>query len=63
MLLLLNEKRYSILEVIKILGVCRKTLYLWEKSGRIPKAKRDPMSKYRYWNEKDLMELRKITQR
>jgi DNA-binding transcriptional MerR regulator len=63
LLLLLREKRYSISEVIKILGVCRKTLYLWEADGRIPKAKRDPMSRYRYWTEKDIEDLKRITQR
>ena len=54
------EKRYLISEVIKKLGVCRKTYYNWEAAGKVPKAKREPMSGYRYWTEKDLKKLKKI---
>lgn len=54
-------KRYLIAEVIKILGISRKTLYLWEEAGKIPKAKREPMSGYRYWNKDDIKRLKKIT--
>lgn len=57
------NKRYSVSEVIKTLGIARKTLYLWEAAGKIPVPKRDPMSKYRYWTEEDLKKLMRITQR
>lgn len=56
-------KRYFMAEVIKILGISRKTLYLWEEANKIPKAKRDPMSRYRYWTEEDIKRLKKITKR
>lgn len=56
-------KRYYAAEVIKILGVSRKTLYLWEEKGKIPEPKRDPMSKYRYWTDEDIKKLKKITGR
>lgn len=57
------EKRYSVSEVIKILNISRKTLYLWEEAGKIPIPKRDPMSKYRYWTDEDIKKLKKITGR
>lgn len=56
-------KRYYIEDIERILGICRKTYYNWEKAGKIPKAKRDPMSKFRYWTEKDIEKLKKITER
>lgn len=37
-----------------MLGVNRKTLFYWERTGKIPKAKREPMSNYRYWSPSDL---------
>jgi DNA-binding transcriptional MerR regulator len=56
-------KCYKISEVIKKLGICRKTYYLWEEAKKIPPAKRDPMSGYRYWTEQDIKRLKKITGR
>jgi len=57
------EKEFSIKDVERILKVCRKTYYNWEKSGKVPKARRDPMSNYRYWLDKDVKRLKKVTQR
>jgi DNA-binding transcriptional MerR regulator len=57
------QKRYHISELIKILGISRKTYYLWEAAKKIPKAKRDPMSGYRYWTGEDIKKLRNITGR
>ena len=56
-------KRYYIKDVIKELKIFRKTLYNWEKAKKIPPAKRDPMSRYRYWTEDDVKRLKKITGR
>ena len=56
-------KRYYLDDVIKVLGISRKTYYNWEASGKVPKPKRDPMSRYRYWTEADLRKLKKITGR
>ena len=55
------EKRYLIKDIIKILGICRRTYYNWEKDGKIPKPKREPMSGFRYWTETDLKRLKQIT--
>ena len=57
------EKRYLIEDIEKILQITRKTYYNWEKAGKIPRAKRDPMNNYRYWTESDLKKLQKITRR
>lgn len=57
------EKRYFIEDIEKELGITRRTYYNWEKSGKVPKARRDLMSRYRYWTEEDLKKLKKITGR
>jgi hypothetical protein len=56
-------KLYSLKHIMKMLGVSRRTLFNWEKAGKIPKAKRDPMNNYRYYTETDLQKLKKITGR
>ena len=50
-------------EVIKTLGISRKTYYLWENMGKIPKPKREPISGYRYWTEEDLRKLKRIVEK
>lgn len=57
------EKRHYIKDVLKKLNVPKSTFLNWEKAGKIPKPKRDPMSRYRYWTDEDLKKLRKITGR
>jgi DNA-binding transcriptional MerR regulator len=57
------NKQHLVSEVHKVLGISRKTLYLWEQAGKIPQAKRDPMSRYRVWDHKELEKLKKITGR
>jgi len=57
------KKRYSIEDIERELGITRKTYYNWEDAGKVPKAKRDPMSNYRYWTEADLRNLKKLTGR
>ena len=58
-----TQKRFLSQEVAGILGVTRRTLYNWEKVGKIPKTKRDKMSNYRIYTEKDLKKLKIITGR
>ena len=57
------EKRYTVREVIKELGISRTTFYNWDRAKKIPKPKRDPMSGWRYWTESDIKKLKKITGR
>jgi len=56
-------KTYFIKDVEKMLDVKRETLFYWEKTGKIPKAKRTVMGNYRYWTKKDIDKLKKITGR
>ena len=51
---------YRISEVIKVVDISRKTYYLWENMGKIPKSRREPISGYRYWTEEDLKKLKRI---
>jgi len=55
--------RYTTAKLQKILKVSKNTLIRWEKAKKIPPARRDPMSKYRYWTDEDLKKLKKITGR
>lgn len=58
-----NNNRYTSQQVADILGVYKRTLFNWEASGKIPKAKRDPMNNYRYYIYTDIINLKKITKR
>jgi len=57
------DKRFQIKDIETILNITRRTYYRWEKAGKVPKAKRDPMSNKRYWTKEDLKKLKKITMR
>ncbi|MFA5223614.1 MAG: MerR family transcriptional regulator [Candidatus Omnitrophota bacterium] len=56
----LKTKRCFIKDLERKLGINRKTYFYWEKTGKVPKAKRTPMGNYRYWTEEDIKKLRKI---
>ena len=53
-------KKYFIKDIEKILDIKRVNLFYWEKTGKIPKAKRTPMGNYRYWTDEDIKKLKKI---
>lgn len=46
-------------EAARLLGVTAKCLRDWERSGKIPKAKRNQFG-HRFYTEKDLLVLRRI---
>jgi len=54
------KKKFYIKDLEKELGVKRVTLFYWEKTGKIPTAKRTPMGNYRYWDKKDINQIKKI---
>ena len=58
-----QHERHSFKDLAKILGVTTRTILNWEKAKKIPKAKRDPMSRYRIYTEQDIQKLKKITGR
>ncbi len=53
-------KKYFIKDLEHKLGIKRKTYFYWEKTGKVPKAKRTPMGNYRYWTEEDIKKLKKL---
>lgn len=53
-------KKYLIKDLERILGIHRKTYFYWEKTGKVPKAKRTPMGNYRYWTGQDIKKLKKM---
>ena len=53
-------QKYFIKDLEQLLGVGRKTYFYWEKTSKVPKAKRTPMGNYRYWTDDDIKELKKI---
>ena len=57
------KKRYYIEDIERELKICRKTYYNWEKSGKVFKAQRDPMSRFRFWTEADVKKLKRMTGR
>lgn len=58
-----NKKFYTTAEVSNILGVTKNTLFNWERAGKIPKARRDPMNNYRIYTKKNIERLQSITGR
>lgn len=43
-----------------MIGICRKTLYNWEVTGKIPSPKRESFSNYRYYTAEDVEKIRKL---
>lgn len=56
----MKKKYYTTKQICDILGISKKTLFLWEAKGKIPKAKRNGLSNYRFYTEKDIAILKKI---
>lgn len=51
-------KAYTTSQVAEELGVCKNTIFYWEKTGKIPKPKREPVSSYRIWTAGDVKKLK-----
>lgn len=54
------EKKYFSKDVEKMLGVTRLNIAYWEKTGKIPKAKRTPMGNYRYWSKEEVERIKQL---
>jgi len=62
--MIIGGKRYfKVSEVCAMLGIFKNTLYNWEKKKKIPKARRDPMSGWRLYSEKEVQTIRRISGR
>jgi DNA-binding transcriptional MerR regulator len=55
-----NKEKFYIRDVEKKLGVKRKTLFYWEATNKIPKARRTPMGNYRWWTLGELKKIKRI---
>jgi len=56
----LHKKRYNIQEVADLLGIYRGTIKNYEKKGIFPKARRNPINKYREYAPQDIDILKRI---
>jgi hypothetical protein len=54
---------YSIGDVARALGRTVETIRLWERGGRIPKARRDLVSGARFYTQADIAALRALVGR
>ncbi len=52
--------KFTVKDLEEQLNVKRTTLFYWEKTGKIPKAKRTPMGNYRYWSKEDVDKIKKL---
>ncbi len=59
----MGKRFYKVREAAEILGITTRSLYNWERAGKIPKPRRDPMSNYRLYTREDIEKLKKITGR
>ena len=59
----MSKRFYTVREAADILGITTRSLYNWERAGKIPKPRRDPMSNYRLYTREDIEKLKKITGR
>jgi predicted site-specific integrase-resolvase len=50
----------STVEVAKLLGVSRQTIYNWLKEGKIPEPARHPSTFYPQWRPEDVDRIRLI---
>lgn len=50
------KKEYSVKDVLKLLNICRNTLYMWELKGKI-KSTRNPHNRYRIYSRKELLKF------
>lgn len=57
------KRFYKVSDVAEILGITTRSLYNWEKAGKIPRPHRDPMSNYRLYTKEDIEKLKKLTGR
>jgi len=53
----MKKKKYHVSDILAILGISRKTLYIWELKRKI-KFKREANG-YRFLNENDIKKMRR----
>jgi DNA-binding transcriptional MerR regulator len=53
------RERYTSGQAAKLLGVHKKTLFYWERTGKI-KPRRDNLMNYRYFTPEDLKRMKNL---
>lgn len=58
-----GKRIYNTEEVASSLKISKQTLLRYEKKGIIPKARRNPINKWREFTEEDIKQIKKILAR
>ncbi len=53
-----TAERLTTIQVARLLGVAKKTLYRMLRDGRIPEPARNPDNNYRLWNPQQIEMIR-----
>jgi DNA-binding transcriptional MerR regulator len=56
----MSKFTYTTQEVADILGVTKKTLLNWIRSGKVPEPRRDEKNNYRMWTAEDIAAIQRI---
>ncbi|MEK9165595.1 MAG: MerR family transcriptional regulator [Patescibacteria group bacterium] len=54
------KKHYTIGQLAKKLGVCKNTIFYWLNTDKIKGPKREQISGFRYWTEKEVRNIQKL---
>jgi DNA-binding transcriptional MerR regulator len=54
------KKHYTTGQLAKKLGVCKNTIFYWLNTGKIEEPKREEISGFRYWTEKEVRNIQKL---
>jgi DNA-binding transcriptional MerR regulator len=55
-----DKRFYSVREVAEYLGISKQTLLRYEKRGCFPRARRNPINKWREYSWPDIQKLKRI---
>jgi predicted DNA-binding transcriptional regulator AlpA len=58
-----TSTRLSTVQVARILGITKKTLYRMLSDGRIPEPPRDPSNNYRLWSPQEVQAIQEALQK
>ena len=51
---------YSVQEAADLIGISKETLLKYEKEGKIPPAKRNPINNWRQYTDGDIEQMKRI---
>ncbi|MBW2044322.1 MAG: MerR family transcriptional regulator [Deltaproteobacteria bacterium] len=53
-------KYFTTAQLAKELKVHKNSIFYWERTGKIPKPKRQPISNYRVWTEQEVKKIKAL---